>query len=698
MSVEIFVSPSGRDDATGAKNDPLSSPQPAADAVAESGGGTVWFAPGRYEIDCTWKPGNRSGGPVAFRAIDPGTAVVSGGRRITGWSGAEVNGRNAWVVDLPAVRSGHWNFRQLFVNGRRAPRARFPKFGTDPESRSHLLQMEEIRVVDTTNKMTGGDYQFRPKSGDIKAWPSLYDAEIVVPHFWLEERMGQLRLRPDGWIESSRRSIFALTAAFGPELASYYVDNLFEALTEPGEWYLDRAAGRLYYLPMPDEQPGGVEIIAPMLRTLLEIRGTGYNDTKQYGDPCMDRPVEEITFEGLVFEHADWVQPAPRFNSHDKVPQPERPLAACGQSASDAPAAISLQLARGVSFENCAVRHVGGYGLCIGQGCREIEVRGCEFTDLGAGGIRMDGAERDGAPWRSTGYCSITDNLIEGGGRVFPAGVGVLAMNTLENVIAHNEIRDLFYSGISVGWSWGYKDTISRDNLVLHNVVEDVGQGLLSDLGAVYILGVQPGTVVHGNRVGGVLKRHYGSIGIYLDEGASHIVVSENLVHGIQGACANVHFGRENIFRNNLFFVEAGGVGLTIGKTENHRAANVFENWIVIPENAAAYGGGYKGDPRRSFLCLANHMFTPEGKAPALWEDGHGERPFAWDTWIGSGQDRYTTIAGSPPVLSEIGECDAVLLESAGIPPGAWQQAGRRPHGLRVPLRQPLTREDRPAA
>lgn len=650
-------------------------------AALETGTGKMVLGSGRHELSAPLRFG-ATHRDFTVTAAEPGTAILDGGRRITEWQETTLRGIRAWVADLAEVRAGLWNFRQLFVNDRRAPRARFPKFGTSPDARDNLLEMDEIRIPDRTNKMTGGDVQFRPKSGDIGDWPSLYDAEIVVPHFWLDERMTQPRLNPaTGWIESARRSAFVLTAAFGPELARYYVDNLFEALTDPGEWYLDRAQGRLWYLPLPDESLETTEVFAPRLLSLLEIRGSGFNQTKQYGDPCMDEPAGRgIIFEGLVFRHADWIQPNPSFAVHDKVPPPERPLAACGQSACDAPAALNLGVARDTVFRNCRVEHVGGYALSIGHGCRRIEVTGCTFHDLGAGGIRLNGAERDGPAWRVTGYCSLTDNTIHAGGRVFHAGVGVLAMNTLENVIAHNHIHDLFYSGVSVGWSWGYKDTISRDNLILHNLVHDVGQGLLSDLGAIYILGVQPGTIVAGNHVHSVAKRRYGSIGIYLDEGASHIVVENNTVHDIQGACANVHFGRENIIRRNTFMVAPSHVGLTIGKSEAHLAATVLQNIFFVPAGAAAFGGGYSGDPRRSFDSLVNTFYTGAPDGPGLWDDGYGEYPFTWDSWLAAGKETGSTVHP--------------LAEA----PKSTPAAGPRPELQRPILRQPLTREDRPPA
>ncbi|GAB4170978.1 MAG: hypothetical protein Fur0032_10070 [Terrimicrobiaceae bacterium] len=678
---EFYVSPEGCDRDGGGRNSPLAS---VAEALRRARSGTILLAGATHRLSAPLRFGPESAGEWLVRPAGDEPVVLDAGVPITDWIEATHKGRRAWVADLPEVRAGTWSFRQLFVDGVRRPRARRPKFGTSADSRGNLFRMADIRRLEASNKMEGGDFLFQPAPGDVPDSPWLYDAEIVVPHFWLEERMTQPRLLPSGWVESARRSAFTLTAAFGPELACYYIDNFFDALEEPGEWFLDRHAGRLHYLPLPEEKIGATLVVAPRLRRIIEVHGSSYGETKQWGDPgMMARAGGGLRFEQLVLRHADWLQPNPSFSVQDKIPRPERPLAACGQSACDVEGAVSLHLAENVTFSECTIEHVGGYGMEIGEGCRRVEVVGCSLRDLGAGGIRLSGSERNGSPSLATGYSTFTDNTIEAGGRVFHAAVGILAMNTMENVIAHNHIHDLFYSGISVGWSWGYKDTISRDNLVLFNHVHDVGQGLLSDLGAIYILGVQPGTIVAGNHVHHVARRHYGSIGIYLDEGASHIVVERNLVHDIEGACANVHFGRENIFRHNRFLVAPNHVGITIGKSEGHLAATLLANTLTVPQGSAAFGGGYKGDPRKSFLSAANTFLTPDGLPPIIWDDGHGERPATWDSWLSSGQERGSII---------------LAPADTSLPAQNASQAGLRPPDARPPLRQPLTREDRPAA
>src|SRR5690606_34811764 len=121
------------------------------------------------------------------------------------------------------------------------------------------------------------------------------------------------------------------------------------------------------------------------------------------------------------------------------------------------------------------------------------------------------------------------------------------------NEISHNEIHDLFYSGISCGWTWGYEESVSRDNRIEHNHIYDLGHGFLSDIGGIYTLGVQHGTVIRGNLIHDIEQKNYGGWAIYLDEGSSHILVEGNVCHDLGSNGFNQHYGRENIVRCNIF-------------------------------------------------------------------------------------------------------------------------------------------------
>ena len=702
----IHISTTGRDAWSGSAKRPLASLSGARDRIRErraagklAGQVTVHLAAGRYELKEPLRLGYGDS-DVTWRG-EPDT-IIDGGAAISRWKTTTVNGVEAWVADLPAVKRGEWNFRELFVDGKRRPRARYPKFGYDtPEALRNVLTIGEIRPPVGDPELFGGDCGFKPKPGDLQDWPSLYDAEIVVLHFWTEDRLPDLHLNSQtGWIESSRRTVFNLREAFGDELARYYVDNLFEALTEPGEWYLDRHRGKLFYIPLPGETPDNTAIFAPRLRGFVVAEGVPYNRDKTQGDITGVRPVRNVRFEGLTFRHADWIQPEGRMLAHDAQGMSERPLAACPQGAITVPGSIAFEAAEDCVVTNCRVEHVGFYGIEIGPGCRRIEVSGNHLEDLGAGGVKLHGGELDEAVWRRTGHCSVTDNTITQGGRIFHAGIGVLLGNAFENVVAHNHIHDFFYTGISLGWSWGYRETISRDNLILCNHIHNIGQGLLSDMGAIYCLGVQPGTVIAGNHVHEVLAHDYGSWGLYLDEGSSHMVVEQNFVHDMQGPCFNQHFGRENIVRHNVFMAGSGGMA-AIGRPDDFWSANIDHN-LFVTTDGIIYRGGYAGSPIESLRGDTNWIVMPRGTrlrcAKEAFSDG---ACIGWDEWLAAGHDRHTTLqrlSASELPRATVRAMRAFLkaqptAEKLGLTERTmWTKAGIRPPARRKPLWQPLWR------
>ena len=108
----------------------------------------------------------------------------------------------------------------------------------------------------------------------------------------------------------------------------------------------------------------------------------------------------------------------------------------------------------------------------------------------------------------------MTDNHLYRLGRVYPPAVGVLVLQSGQNRIAHNHIHDLYYTAISVGWNWGYQETPCRDNIVEFNHMHDVGQSMLSDMGAVYTLGIQKGTAIRNNLIHDVNSFTYGGWGV----------------------------------------------------------------------------------------------------------------------------------------------------------------------------------------
>lgn len=595
---------------------------------------TVWVRGGRYELREPAVFGPEDSYPVTFAAYRNERPVFDGGRRITGWKETRHNGRRAWVADLPEAAAGEWEFRELYVNGRRALRPRWPAKG--------LFRMESVPGLKLPGSWGGGGQtRFVAAPGQVRDFHNATDVEVVPLHFWIEERSplaavdAGLRL-----VTMARPSQTALVATFGSQLADYYYDNVFEELRAPGQWYLDRPAGRLYYLPRRGETPAATEVVAPRCLQLLAVLGA----------PEKNQYVEHIRFRGLTFRHTDWRHPShdgarvlgasdPQSESGRRFSRGDR--AAAPQSACDVPGIITFAGARHCALEDCTVERGGWYAVEIGEGCRSLRVVGNTLRQLGAGGIRINGAgARDAAPARETGLCRITDNEIRGAGRVFHSAAGILAMHAYGLVLAHNHIHDLFYTGISCGWEWGYGPNVSRENRIEKNHIHNLGQGLLSDMGGIYTLGIQPGTVLRGNWIHDIRSAHYGGWCIYPDEGSSHEIIEDNVCHDADRQPFHQHYGRENIVRNNLFAF--GGQSVAEYSRGNDHNGFTFTRNLLITDGKPIYtcGYGYKLAHNR-FLSDLNLIFDVSGRKPVFG----AKRKLTLAQWRKLGQDGHSVVA-----------------------------------------------------
>ncbi len=272
--------------------------------------------------------GGRDGSPTIYESYPDEKAIFSGGTCISGW---QRDKGPLWKVDLPEVKSGRWYFRQLFVNGQRRLRPRLPKAGA--------FVPAGLPKMDTSGWMGVGPeakspldlraFQFQP--GDIrKSWTNLDDVEVVVLQFWMEAR---LRIRA---IDEKNHAVLFTGGSWRPLTWSggYYVDNVFEALDTPGTWYLDRKLGVLYYHPLPGEDMSKVEVVAPATQQLVRLEG----------DAKAGKPLRNVVFRGLSFQHTGWTLPPEGF--------------AYEQAEIVPPAAIHADAAVGCRIERCELAHL----------------------------------------------------------------------------------------------------------------------------------------------------------------------------------------------------------------------------------------------------------------------------------------------------------------------------------------------------
>lgn len=531
--------------------------------------------------------------PVTYLAAPGEHPVISGGRLLTGWRPAEVNGRKAWALDLPDVAAGRWYFRQLWVGGERRFRPRLP--------RTKWTFFDGLLDIDADTHWASGQSRARFKPGDIQRWRNLADCEVVFLTLWRESRM------PIADVDTRRRIVrFAkpsstrLTEDFLMKPGRYYVDNVFEALERPGDWYLDRGEGVLYYLPRRGEKPEEVEVIAPCLEALVRVEG----------DARGRNPVHDIHFRGLTFSHTQWELP------------PE--TSGAMQAAVTVPGALYLRGAQRCGFTACTVAHLGTYAIEFDTGCSDNRVSRCELSDLGAGGVKIG----HGSTATQVADCHIHD-----GGHLFHSAVGVWIGNSGHNTVVHNDIHDFYYTGISVGWTWGYGKSNATHNIVEWNHIYNLGKGLLSDMGGIYTLGISPGTRLRYNLIHDVEAYAYGGWGIYPDEGSTGILIENNIVYRTKTGGFHQHYGRENLVRNNIFaFARLGQIQRT--RVEEHLSF-IFERNIVYWDRGPLLHGNWT-EPAARF------------DRNCYWRVGGKRFDFAGrklDEWQALGQDLHSIVA-----------------------------------------------------
>jgi hypothetical protein len=553
--------------------------------------------------------------------------VLSGAVQVDGWRAGTLRGLPVWTADVSALLRAHGPFRSLFVNGERRSRPRLPTEGY-------------WRIESVPGRTLGGDHwktlfdgsdAFVAAPGTVEPWRNLTDVEAVVLHFWIEERLPLAGFEPAArLVRVGRKTLMALVDETGDAFPRYWVENVLEALA-PGEWYLDRPSGRLHYAPRPGERPETTLVEVPVLTSLLRVEG----------EPESERFVEGLRFEGLAFEHAG-------------VPEAEPAV----QAAWTTPGTLVLRGARNVSIEDGRVGGVGGYAVEIGPGCRDVRVVGNEITDLGAGGVKVDGADAEGDPRLRTTGVAVTDNHVHAIGRVFPSAIGVLVRHAADVEVAHNHIHDTFYTAISAGWVWGYAPSVTKAIRIERNHIHDVGQGVLSDMGGVYTLGIQPGSVVRGNLIHGVKAAGYGGWAIYPDEGSSHLVIEDNVAFDTTGHVFHQHYGNENTVRNNAFaFGGEGVLALSRGPAHNGgRGALAFtlERNILVSDGKPVIATGLAGEGAeatgRPVLSDLNLFWDVSG-VPVVLGDGRGagkgglRRVYDLAGWQALGLDRHSLAA-----------------------------------------------------
>ncbi|HIJ52141.1 MAG TPA: right-handed parallel beta-helix repeat-containing protein [Planctomycetes bacterium] len=561
--------------------------------------------------------------PITYEAASGARPIFTGGRVIKGFK----RGPNGiWQTKIPEVADGKWYFEQLFVNGKRAVRARTPNKFYHYMGPTSEIPMEGKQGQFRRTTQVRGDV-LKPLQ-DLNA-RELGDVTLMAYHKWCITR------RFITAIDTSANVIVTI----GEKLKSYsgwpnntrfHIENFKTALDMRGEWFLARD-GTLSYMPLANENMSKAHVVAPVIEKLVVFEGKP--EAKQF--------VEHIRLKGLIFHHNQSLLPRTGYYPF--------------QAAYVTEAAIMADGARNILIEDCEVGHVATYGVWFRQGCKDCRLAHSYIHDLGAGGIRIgEGRIRPDEPSR-TSHITADNNIIRTGGRIYTSAVGVWIGQSGDNTVTHNDIGDFFYTGISVGWRWGYSESLGKRNNISFNHVHHIGWGVLSDMGGIYTLGPSEGTIVSNNIFHDVYSYSYGGWGLYTDEGSTGIVMENNLVYNTRTGSFHQHYGKENVVRNNilafskLYQVQASRV-------ENHLSFT-FENNIVYYDTGVLLSGPWN----RVRLKMDNNCYwdasgrevKPIGKSLADWqkETGHDKNSIIADPLFVDAKNSDFRLKPNSPAL-----------------------------------------------
>lgn len=516
---EIYVSPDGDDSARGSIDSPLATIEAAKEkAKTLTGDVTVYFREGTYTFDNTvyFNADDKDG--TTYRSYNDEKVVFTAGTPYTGFEECTVNGVKAFRKNIGKDA----NISTLFNSETMLNKTRYPENGylypKSVEDKYCRNPKEEIK--------NGVSFlSYTAMNVNAKDLPELKNPDAVVArilHWWKDEILPIKSYdSKTGLMEFTRGTSMTIQ-----KTDRYFLENVFEALNETHEWYFDKSEGILYYIPEDGEKPDTLTLWGGSLETFISISG-----------------VDRITFENIIF----------RGNGYTVRPYGDL----SSQAAYDANPCIFCEASKGFSVKNCEFIDLASCAVFMGSVVTDASVDSCVFNNIGAQAVYIRGENVDVDSPRVTKNISVNNNIISGYGRVFFNAVGILVIHANSVDITHNEIHDGYYTAISVGWVWGYGYTVTYNNKICDNLIYNIGQGWLSDMGGIYTLGNQPGTVISGNVIHNVAadphEGGYGGWGIYLDEGSAYILVEKNLAYCCGSDSYHLHYGSYNTVRNNIF-------------------------------------------------------------------------------------------------------------------------------------------------
>ena len=526
-----YVSPSGSDANAGTIDKPFLTLTKARDMVRKintsmTGDIIIYLRAGTYTMtsgfmlseDGTYHDSGTNGYNIIYSAYNNEEVMISGGKSIGGWAVHDA-GKNIYKAYLGTGLIT----RQLYVNCKRAIRARSSVVadGTLPAGWS------------TTS--TG----FNAPDATMATWGNIADMEICSRNQWRDHRCGIASITGKSVVmqEPAYSKIMGSTQSGLRFVFVTFIENAYELLDAEGEWYHNRSTGYIYYKPRAGENMSTACVVAPVAQKLLYLYSPSYS-----------KPIHNIQFKGIQFQYATYLEPDDNNGYADRQ---------SGQQQTRwTPGCIRLVSAKDILFERNRFEHLGGAGLSMEMACKNVKVIGNVVRDISGSGITLNENTIRTDAAQVIDNILIQNNYITKIGLEFTDADAVFGGIVSNVTVDHNEMHELPYSGIGMGFVWGYATSQQKNNKITNNLIYEFNK-VRYDGGGIYTLGDQPNSVMSGNYI----HHDYNLYGaVYMDEGTCHY----------------------NMFNNVMAYI-------TIPSHPTHVPYWLFMNWKWKPQNAPLY-------------------------------------------------------------------------------------------------------------
>jgi hypothetical protein len=519
-------------------------------------------------------------------------AVIRGSVHLSRWEPVP-NTAGLWKAKLPTPLPPSLQPRVIFCDDLWLSRARTPNTGWIETEEKLTTTAPLVMTIPAEHWRSSWEDQPGLKLRAVQKWAGFEQQVIGVDH------------------ETHRITLPLPAIAHRQEkMNRFWFENTKEDIDLPGEWAYLHSSSEIVWKPTRAANSAAdvPAVDVPVVDSLVILDGA-----------------EGISLDGLTFREC-----GTQFPEMGEIDV---------QAAARRRGAIQFRASKNCRLNNCTVSDVAGYAVDIQAGSRDISVSLCKFSQLGAGGVRIGELNVSPEADKQVVGNEVDNCQISGYGRLDFGAVGLIVFQSSENRLSDNTISDAPYSGISVGWTWGYKDSPCHHNIVEHNHIHHLGSELLSDMGGVYLLGPQPGTIVRKNLIHDLKCHEYGAWGLYTDEGSTGILLEENVVARCMKAGFHQHYGKDNIIRRNLI-VDCGEGGVRRSREEDHNSFT-FEQNVVVDATGHFLHSNWKN---RNAVLRKNLYFS---NASRPWKWG----TWTWDEWQGLGFDKDSLLAD--PLLED---------------------------------------------